>query len=144
MTGFRFNLDRVMHWRALELASEEAKLRRLIEEEALLQSKLEGIRDALAETPVRIAAMTDIRGSDLNHVAGYTIQLTNERDRITGLCREKKRAIAEQVEVHRKAKQRLRLLEELRSRQYQEWKTRTLRELDELAHESYLARWSAV
>lgn len=141
MSGFRFNLERVLHWRASQLALEEAKLRCLIEEESLLKSKLDGIGDTISGMPVRIAALDEIRGSDLNRMAAYRLQLMNEQEKITGLCREKKKNIVEQAELHRTAKQRHRLLEELRSRRHQEWTTRMSRDLDELAHDSYLARW---
>jgi len=144
MTGFHFSLERVLHWRSLVLASEEAKLRRLIEDEALLESKLNGIRKAVAEIPLLIAALDEIRGNDLNRIAAYRIRLMIEDDRISALCRDKRRAIAEQAEIHRQAKQRHRLLEELRRRRRDEWNVRMLRELDELAHESYLSRWRPV
>jgi hypothetical protein len=144
MSTFHFKLERVMQWRALELSSEEAKLRRLMEEEALLQLKLERIRNIISEMPVRIAALEEIHGSDLNRMAGYKTQLTHELGRISGLCREKKRAVLEQAEIHRRAKQRYRLLEELRNRRQVEWKTRASRELEELAQESYLAQWKTL
>jgi hypothetical protein len=144
MSRFHFNLERVLHWRASQLAAEEAKLRRLIEEESLLKSKLDSIWDTISGMPVHIAALAEIRGSDLNSMAAYRLQLMNERERIAGLCREKKKTIAEQAEVHRTAKQRHRLLEELRSRRYQEWTMRMSRDLDELAHDSYLARWKTL
>jgi hypothetical protein len=144
MSGFHFNLERVLHWRASQLASEEAKLRRLVEEESLLKSKLDSIGNAISGMPVHIAALDEIRGSDLNRMAAYRLQLMNEREKIGKLCREKKKTIVQQAEVHRTAKQRHRLLEELRSRKYQEWTTRMSRELDELAHDSYLARWKTL
>jgi hypothetical protein len=143
MITFHFSLERVLHYRALQRASEEAKLQRLVEEEALLESKLQIIDNVISEMPARIAALDELRGRDLNLMAAYRIRLTKERDSISGMCRQKKCAIAEQVEVHRKAKQRHRLLEELRTRQHHEWVMQASRELDELAHESYLARWTA-
>jgi hypothetical protein len=144
MTGFRFRLERVLHWRAVELASEEARLKRLIEEEARLKSELDAIHNIISELPRRIAALDDITGSDLTSMASYRRQLEIERDRTIALLREKKEAIARQAEVHRQAKQRHHLLAELRSRRHVEWKMQMLRQLDELAHDSYLARWSTL
>jgi hypothetical protein len=144
MSGFHFNLERVLHWRASQLLSEEARLRRLIEEESALKSTLDSIGNTISGMPVHIAALDEIRGSDLNRMAAYRLKLMNEREKVARLCREKKKSIAEQAEVHRTAKQRHRLLEELRSRRHQEWTTRMSRELDELAHDSYLARWKTL
>ena len=144
MSTLPFKLERILQWRALELVAEEAKLRRLLEEEALLQSKLESIRNVISEMPVRIAALEEIRGSDLNGMAAHKLQLTHELGKISGLCREKKRGVVEQAEIHRGAKQRYRLLEELRNRRQTEWKIRASRDLEELAQESYLARWKTI
>ena len=144
MTAFRFHLERVLHWRGLQLASEEAKLRGLIEEQSLLESRLDGIQKTLSEMPLLFTALDKLQGSDLNQMAAYRMRLTAERDRVRGLCREKKRAVGEQVEVHRRAKQRHRLLEELRSRRHREWQALLSRELEQLAQESYLARWTTV
>lgn len=141
MTQFHFRLERVLHFRALELALEEAKLKRLIEEEARLRRSLEEIRTALSELPAQIAALQDMRGADLNGMAAYRVQLASQQERLLRQQGEKRRAIVEQAEVHRKAKQRHQLLVELRSRRYDEWHMEMSRQLDELAHESYLARW---
>lgn len=143
MSVFHFNLERVMHWRGLQLKSEESKLTRLIEKKALLESELNAIVNAIAEIPVMISALEEIHGSDLNGIAAYRVQLTTERDKVVRRCSENMRLIAQQAEAHRVAKQRHRLLEELRARRHDEWKASRSRELDELAHDSYLARWNA-
>jgi len=143
MTAFQFRLERVLHWRAIELAAEEAKLKRMMEEEARLAAALAEIRKTISEIPTRLSELQALSGSDFNRTAGYAIRLSNECTRLQDRRRAQQRMIAEQMEVHRKAKQRHRLLEELRSRRHNEWKMETLRQLDEIAHESYLARWSA-
>ena len=144
MSGFHFNLERVLRWRASQLAAEEARLRGLIEEESVLAAKLDSIGNAIAGMPLQIAALHEIRGSDLNRMAAHRLQLMNEREKTARLCREKKKKVLEQAEVHRTAKQRHRLLEELRNRRHHEWTTRLSRELDELAHDSYLAQWKTL
>lgn len=141
MSGFHFRLDRVLRWRSLELAAEEAKLKRLMQEGAVLESTLVRIQSAISDIPVQIAILTDPYGRDLNSISAYAQHLTRERAAITKRRGEKQREIAAQAEVHRAAKQRCQLLEELRSRRLSEWQRETNVQLDHLAHESYLARW---
>jgi hypothetical protein len=144
MTGFHFRLERVLRWRSLELAAEEAKLKRLMQEAAVLESALVRIQQAISEIPVQIAVLPDLMGRDLVSVSAYAQHLTRERAAVTKRRRDKQREIAAQAEVHRAAKQRYRLLEELRSRRLREWQLETNVQLDYLAHEFYLARWNAL
>lgn len=143
MTAFQFRLERVLHWRAIELAAEEAKLKRMMDEEARVAAALAEIRKEISGIPARLAELDALCGSDLNRTSAYAFRLANECTRLGERRREHQRMIGEQMEIHRKAKQRHRLLEELRSRRHNEWQMETLRQLDEIAHESYLARWSA-
>jgi hypothetical protein len=143
MTGFHFRLERVLRWRSLELKAEEVKLKRLMLEAAGLESAVLRIQKAISDIPVQIAALPDLHGRDLGTVSAYARHLTRERATITQRRRDKQREITAQAEVHRAAKQRYQLLEELRSRRLSEWQREANVELDYLAHESYLARWKA-
>lgn len=141
MSGFRFNLERVLHWRALELAMEEGKLKRLMHEKMLLESELQDLRISIARNASRIAALEEITGLDLSGMAGHASYVRKQLARIGELCREKQRLIGEQAEIHRQAKQRHGLLEELRERRHKEWERQESSEIETLAQESYLARW---
>lgn len=143
MTGFHFRLDRVLRWRSFDLATEEAKLKRLMQEGAVLESTLVRIQEAISDIPVQIAVLTDLHGRDLSSVSAYAQHLTRQRATITKQRFEKQREITVQAEAHRAAKQRFQLLKELRSRRLTEWQRETNVQLDYLAHESYLARWKA-
>ena len=143
MTSFHFRLERVMRWRSLELATEEAKLKRLMQQAAAIESTLVRIQDAISDIPVQIAVLPDLMGRDLSSVSAYAQHLTRERATTIQRRRDKQREIATQAEVHRAAKQRFQLLEELRRRRLSEWQRETNVQLDYLAHESYLARWKS-
>ena len=144
MNAFHFSLERVLHWRALELKLEETKLKRLIHEKMLLESELRDLQQSIAESAARVASLQDIQGFDLNGLAGHSVYVRKQLSRIKELCDDKNRRISEQSDVHRKAKQRHSLLEELRARRHNEWKAQVAIEMDHLAHESYLARWKPV
>ena len=144
MKSFSFRLQRVLDWRALQLAIEEAALKRLMDEQQLLESQVESVRKAIDESEARVARLDDIRGIDLARMGANREFLKNELARLRQQLIEKKRLTREQVEKHRNARQRYKLLDELRTRQHSEWKIDIAKEWDNLAHDSYLARWKSV
>jgi flagellar biosynthesis chaperone FliJ len=139
--NFHFRLERVLRWRTLELALEESKLKRIMDQNAHIDAALEMVQSEITGLPARISNLADIHGSDLNALASYAERLVHEREKIEQRKRELKRILESQVEAHRKAKQRSRLLEELKTRKHDEWSMEHNRELESLAQESYLARW---
>jgi len=141
MTRFQFRLERVLRWRALQLSAEEIKLKRLMQEAAAIDALLERIRQGIAQIPIQLAAVPDLRGTDLACFSAYAQHLSRERTKVIERRQAKQREILKQAEVHRAAKQRCKLLEELKRRRQGEWQQQADLELDQLAHESYLARW---
>ena len=140
-TNFHFRLERVLRWRAVELSLEEAKLKRHMDHCARLDGALAMVKKEIAGLPARIVSLSNIHGSDLNALASYAARLAKEREKIEQRRIDAQRELQIQIEVHRGARQRSRLLEELRNRKREEWTTQHNRELEALAQESYLARW---
>jgi flagellar biosynthesis chaperone FliJ len=140
-TNFHFRLERVLRWRAVELSLEEAKLKRHMDHCARLDAALAMVKKEIAGLPARLVSLPGIHGRDLNALASYAARLAKEREKIEHRRIDAQRELQIQIEVHRGAKQRSRLLEELRNRKRDEWTTQHNRELEALAQESYLARW---
>ena len=140
-TDFHFRLERVLRWRVMELALEEAKLKRHMDHCARLDAALGMVKREIAGLPARLVSLSNIHGSDLNALASYAARLSKEREKIEQRRADAQRELQSQIEIHRKARQRSRLLEELRDRKREEWTTQHHRELEALAQESYLARW---
>jgi hypothetical protein len=139
--AFHFRLERVLRWRTLELTIEESKLKRLMDQKAQLDSARDLAQREISGLPARIASLSGLQGSDLNALGAYAARLHKEREKIEKRRMEVIRELHAQAEVHLKAKQRSRLLEELKTRKHEEWSTENNRELEALAQESYLARW---
>ena len=144
MKSFRFRLERVLRWRGIELAMQEAMLKRLLDEEMRLRSTLAAIQSEKLQLSLNTAALPDASGHDLNFIGGYASRLARQRDRALQQQREKQREITAQMQAHRAAKQRHQLLEELRERRLDEWQRDSDREIEELAQESYLSRWRSL
>ncbi|HEX4596115.1 MAG TPA: hypothetical protein VH157_17645 [Bryobacteraceae bacterium] len=142
MAQFHFSLDKVLRWRALELATEEAKLEQLLREQLRLQTMRADLSTEKSNLDRSLDTMPDLRGADLRAVSAYTLHLKRQAEGLSKLMAKCDRDLSEQKKKYRAAKQRFRLLEELRSRKFEEWRREQARELESLATESFLAMWN--
>ena len=141
MKNFRFSLDKVMSWRRTELQREEQRLAPLVAE----LGRLEGARNqngtARDRADTDLVAANSVYGSELAALDGYRVRL--EKDRI---AIELQRAKCEGLASGQRARvldahRRVRLLEKLRARQFEQWRTAWQREVENFASETFLSRW---
>jgi hypothetical protein len=139
MKRFEFRLQSVLSWRARQLELEKAKLQVLFEElnalaaaRARLESDLhEAGRVALASgDPQQLAALGPFR----EHIR-------REQARVEARRADCARRIEAQRESVLNAERNVRLLEKLKARRLADWNAAVAKELDELATDSFLARW---
>lgn len=143
MAKFQFALEKVLRWRSLELAGEEAKLEKLLAAHRRLETKraaLEAEKSSVERSPESLPSLS---GSDLKILTIYRQRLMRQAESLQDQLAESAGEIREQRDRYRKAKQRVRLLEELRERQWQSWRTEQDREFDRLADESHIATWNS-
>lgn len=142
MTQFHFSLDKVLRWRALELAAQEVKLEQLLREQLRLQTMRADLSAEKSKLDRSLETLPDLRGADLRAVSAHTYSLKRQADNLVKLVAKCERDLSEQKKVYRAAKQRYRLLEELRARKFEEWRQEQAREEETLATESFLATWN--
>lgn len=142
MAQFQFSLEKVLRWRALELASEEARLEQLIREQLRLQSMRAGLSEEKSKLDRSLDNLPDLRGLDLRAAAAYNLRLKRQAENLAELAAKCERDLMAQKKKYRIAKQRFRLLETLKARKLAEWRQEQARELEALATESYLALWN--
>lgn len=142
MTQFHFSLDKVLRWRALELAAEEVKLEQLLREQLRLQTMRADLSAEKSKLDRSLDTLPDLRGADLRAVSAHSYSLKRQADNMVKLVAKCERDLSEQKKVFRAAKQRYRLLEELRARKFEEWRQEQAREQETLATESFLAVWN--
>ena len=142
MAQFHFPLEKVLRWRALELASEEARLERLLRDQLRLQTLRAGLSAEKSNLDRSLAVLPDLRGTDLRAVSAYSLHLKRQAETLAEQAARCDRDLSEQKKRYRAAKQRFRLLEELKSRKFEQWRQEQARELELLATESYLAVWN--
>jgi flagellar export protein FliJ len=142
MRAFRFPLDRVLEWYREQCTVEETRLAAAI---TALNAALESIARLEAErraVDCELVTRGSIAARDLAAWGLYRLRCTQlaaqlERDRL-----QRKSAADDQRIKVQAARRRLRLLEKLRERRLAEHILEEDRELEQLAGESYLARWT--
>ena len=142
MAQFHFSLERVLRWRSLELASQGAKLELLLREQLRLQTIRADLSTEKSKLDRSLDTLPDLRGADLRALSAHSLSLKRQADNLVKLVAKCDRDLSEQKKSYRAAKQRVRLLEELRARKLEEWRQEKAREQETLATESFLAVWN--
>jgi len=142
VAGFHFTLERVLRWRSLQLAAEQAKLDRLVSEQLRLRALQASLSAEKSQLIASLGSMPDLRGDDFRAAASYSESLVRQSERLIDRITQCEKSLAEQRTKYRAAKQRCRLLEELKARRLEEWRYEQAAQLESLASESYLANWN--
>jgi flagellar export protein FliJ len=142
MARFQFSLEKVLRWRAVELAGEEAKLKSLVQEQLHLQTLLAEVSAERSKLISSLGSMPDLRGDDLRTLTACGLRLRRNAETLAQRLLQCGRELAKQRKKYSEAKRRVRLLEELKDRRLQEWKYEEAALLEELASESFLANWN--
>jgi len=142
MKKFSFPLDRVLTWRNTQTRLEEASLEKLRAElRALDQQRTEvdrllvDARDSLlgshSASSMEIAALEHYRAAAAQHV----VRIAHDRAAL-------EQKIAKQMTAVAERRRDARLLEKLRERRLAEWNVAADREVEQLAEESYMSKFS--
>jgi hypothetical protein len=142
MNSFRFPLQKALDWRRTQLELEEARYKQQSAELAALDRLRADIEASGIRVEVEVRAWDKLGGSDLAALDHFRLRLKKERVRIADQRIAAARKVTEQQEKMMEARRRCRLLERLRDRRLTEWQSANDKELESLATESYLARWS--
>ena len=142
MARFQFSLEKVLRWRAVELTTEEAKLKALVQQQLHLQTLLADVSAQRSQLISSLGSMPDLRGDDLRTLTACGLRLRRNAEKLAQQLLKCGRELSKQRRKYSEAKRRVRLLEELKNRRLQEWKYEEAALLEELASESFLANWN--
>ncbi len=142
MAKFHFALEKVLRWRSVELTTEEAKLKALLQQQLHLQGQLAQVSTERSKLISSLGTMPDLRGDDLRTLTACGLRLRRTAENLAQQLLKVGRDLAKQRKRYGEAKRRVRLLEELKERRLAEWKYEEAARLEELASESFLANWN--
>lgn len=142
MKAFRFPLQKALELRARQLELEEAKLQQSVAALAAVDRERESLLEGRADAEALVRAGKAVAGEVLAALGAFRMHTETQVKRIAQKRAQQESAVEEQRKVMMEARRRLRLLEKLKERRYAEWSAAAAKELEEMASESYLARWA--
>ena len=142
MTPFRFPLEKVLEWRRTQLDLAEAQFRRQAAALAELDRAYAEAEATGNQAELQVRGWNPLAGRDLAALGIFRLYMKKREGEIDLSREDCRKELAARRAAMLEARRRLRLLERLRERRYEEWRLANERELESLASESYLARWS--
>lgn len=142
MKIFRFPLQRVLEWRALQLRVEEEKLAGLQHQLTSLLQMREKLAAERNRSQSHLFASGTAAGSDLQTWALYQARLVKQQELVKTQLLQCEKLTLEQRQRLLKARTDHRVLERLKERRWRQWVYLNDRELEDSAAEAYLSKWS--
>jgi len=142
MKIFRFPLQRVLEWRALQLRVEEEKLTGLQQQLAALLQMRDKLAAERSRSQSHLFASGTAAGSDLQTWALYQARLVKQQELLKTQLLQCEKLTLEQRQRLLKARTDHRVLERLKERRWRQWVYLNDRELEDSAAEAYLSKWS--
>jgi len=142
MTSFQFPLQRALDWRRTELQLAEARLQQQLAALAELDRARAELAAVGARTEEAVREFNPLAGRDLTALGSFRLLIKVREKELAGRRVECQRELAARQAGLLEARRRCRLLERLKERRWAEWQQARDREMEELASDSYLARWS--
>jgi flagellar FliJ protein len=142
MKIFRFPLQRVLEWRALQLRVEEEKLAGLQHQLASLLQMREKLVAERNRSQAHLFASGTAAGSDLQTWALYQARLVKQQELLKTQLLQCEKLTLEQRQRLMKARTDHRVLERLKERRWRQWVYLNDRELEDSAAEAHLSKWS--
>jgi flagellar export protein FliJ len=143
MKAFEFRLERIAEYRRQEAELSRNQLQILLAEANRLEVERGRIQTELDQARLDLIGRADLSGEDLSALAHYQSHVARllrdlDRKRI-----DVNNRISKQRSVVLEADRKVKLLDRLKDRKFQEWRAASDREIDELAADSHMAKLAA-
>jgi hypothetical protein len=141
MKSFQFPLEKALDWRRIQLELEESRYKQQVATLAGIDRRRAEIEASGVRAEIEVRDWNPIAAGDLVALGNFRLHVKAQESEIARQRFEAARKLAEQQKLMLEARRRCRLLERLKERRLAEWTAGRDHELDEIAAESYLARW---
>ena len=142
MKTFRFPLQKALELRQRQLEMAEAAFRKRVEALAAVDRMAMELKSSERREGSAVYASRPLLGDSLAALNNYHRHVLAEERALAQRRVECAARVAEAQNELLEARRRTRLLEKLREKRVEEWKTAGARELEEVAADSYLAQWN--
>jgi hypothetical protein len=142
MKAFHFPLEKALDWRRIQLELEEARYKQQVAAVSGLDRRRAEVEASGIRAEIQVREWRPIEASDLTALGNFRLYVRAQESEIARLRFEAAQKLAEQQKLMLEARRRCRLLERLKEQRFTEWTATRDREVEEIAAESYMARWS--
>jgi len=140
--AFRFSLQKALEWRGTQLELAEAQVQQQLAALAYLDRQELELQTMGRRTEVEVRALQPLSGADLAALGSFRALVKSQERELARKRLEMRAELAKRQAAMLEARRRSRLLERLKERRWAEWQAASDKELEELAADSYLARWT--
>jgi len=142
MQRFQFRLERVLGWRRKKCQIEENRLAVCHGLMHATERQIEHLRVERASIDQELLERAAIPAVDFLNLSHYRLRAGQEAIELANQLQQRVQSASEQRARVQRAQQAVKLLEKLRERRLEEHTTLAGRELEQVAAEAYLSRWS--
>ncbi len=139
MKAFRFRLDQALRWRATQRALEESRVAAVAHRLAELRGEIGNYRTGLTDGSAQLGA-NGATGESLLSWAAFTEHSIRRIRDLESKAVHTEQTLAAQMKLLAEANRKVRLLENLRSKEQDRWDADFNHELEAFAAETYLFR----
>jgi len=142
MKSFQFPLEKALELRRKQLETEEALYKLEMAAVGAIDRQRAEIEAAGIRAEILVREWSPIAASDLCALGAYRLKVKADEANLARKRFEAERKLAERKKVMLEARRRSKLLERLRERRLEEWTAAHDKELEDVAADSFLARWN--
>src|ERR1035438_7498058 len=141
MKAFQFPLEKALDWRRIQLELEEVRYKQQVASLAGLDRQRAQVEASGIRAEIQVREWSPIAAGDLSALGNFRLYVKSQESEIARRRFEVAQKLVEQQKLMLEARRPCRLLERLKERRLTEWTAGRDREVEEIAAESYLARW---
>jgi flagellar export protein FliJ len=142
MKAFRFPLQRVLEWRALQMRTEEEKLSAIQNQLAEVLHRESALVAAQLNAEMSLLGRQVLDGSEFRALAAFQLRIRGEKISLAAARKNLETQIAEQRKRLLKARKDCKILDNLKDRRKKAWTYLSDREIENTAAESYISNWA--
>ena len=142
MQRFQFRLERVLGWRRKKCQIEENRMAVCHGMVHATERQIEHLRVERTSIDQELLDRSAIPAVDFLNLSHYRLRASQEAIELANQLQQRMQSASEQRARVQQAQQAVKLLEKLRERRLEEHTTLAGRELEQVAAEAYLSRWS--
>jgi len=142
MKAFRFPLQRVLEWRALQMRTEEEKLSAIQNKLAEVLHRENALTAAQLSAEMNLLARPLVQATEFQALSAFQLRIRSEKVSLLAARNNLETQIAEQRKRLLKARKDCKILENLKDRRKKAWTYLSDREIENTAAESYISSWA--